>query len=65
MRCWRVLAARMPVRFRRDTASLLGGDPGAGIDPKRMRMALPFQDTAVISHVPQKGCSFHERLTIS
>jgi SAM-dependent methyltransferase len=28
--CWRVLAARMPVRFRRDAASLLGGDSGGG-----------------------------------
>ena len=26
--CWKILAARMPVRFRRDAASLLGGDPG-------------------------------------
>jgi SAM-dependent methyltransferase len=31
--CWRILAARMPVKFRRDAASLLGGDPGGG--PRR------------------------------
>jgi len=26
--CWKMLAAQMPVRFKRDSASLLGADPG-------------------------------------